>query len=55
MSGIFKFATHENSIVNAIIIQLESQEADKKELIAFLKTISQSTANQVQTWKETAT
>lgn len=50
--NIFKFATHENSIVNAIIIQLEeSQEADKNELTAFLKTISQSTANQVQTWK----
>jgi hypothetical protein len=50
--SIFKFATHENSIVNAIIVQLEeSQEADKMELIAFLKTISQSTANQVQTWK----
>jgi Cft2 family RNA processing exonuclease len=33
-----------NSIVNAIIIQIEeSQEADKKELTAFLKTISQST------------
>jgi len=50
--SIFKFATHENSIVNAIIIQLEeSRETDKMELIAFLKTISQSTANQVQTWK----
>lgn len=50
--SIFKFATHENSIVNAIIIQLqESQETDKIELINFLKTISQSTANQVQTWK----
>jgi hypothetical protein len=50
--SIFKFATHENSIVNAIIIQLEeSQEVDTTELIAFLKTISQSTANQVQTWK----
>jgi len=50
--SIFKFATHENSIVNAIIVQLEeSNEADKIELIAFLKTISQSTANQIQTWK----
>ena len=50
--SIFKFATHENSIVNAIIIQLEeNQEADRKELTAFLKTISQSTTNQVQTWK----
>lgn len=52
MGSIFKFATHENSIVNAIIIQLEeSLETDKIELIAFLKTISQSTANQVETWK----
>ncbi|HSN49353.1 MAG TPA: DUF2779 domain-containing protein, partial [Flavobacterium sp.] len=50
--SIFKFATHENSIVNAIIIQLEeSDEPDKNELTTFLKTISQSTANQVQTWK----
>jgi hypothetical protein len=50
--SIFKFATHENSIVNAIIIQLEeSHETDKKELIAFLKTISQSTANQVISWE----
>jgi hypothetical protein len=50
--SIFKFATHENSIVNAIIIQLEeSQETDKKELIAFLKSISQSTAKQAETWK----
>jgi hypothetical protein len=50
--SIFKFATHENSIVNAIIIQLEeSNEPDKTALISFLKTISQSTAHQVQTWE----
>jgi hypothetical protein len=49
---IFKFATHENSIVNAIIIQLEeSNEADKNELIAFLKTISKATKNQTQSWE----
>jgi Cft2 family RNA processing exonuclease len=38
--------------LNAIIIQLEeSQETDKKGTDCFLKTISQSTANQVQTWE----
>lgn len=49
---IFKFATHENSIVNAIITQLEeSNEEDKNELIAFLKTISIATKNQAQHWE----
>lgn len=49
---IFKFATHENSIVNAIITQLEeSKEADKNELIAFLKTISKATKNQAKPWE----
>ncbi len=49
---IFKFATHENTIINAIISQLEeSNETDKVELIAFLKTISKSTKNQVQPWE----
>ena len=49
---IFKFATHENSIVNAIITQLEeSNEVDKNELIDFLKTISIATKNQAQTWE----
>lgn len=49
---IFKFATHENSIVNAIITQLEeSKEADKNELIAFLKTISKATKNQARHWE----
>lgn len=50
--SVFKYATHENSIVNAIIIQLEeSNEVDKNELISFLKTISQSTAKQAETWE----
>lgn len=49
---VFKFATHENSIVNAIISQLEeSNEEDKKELIDFLKTISTATKNQTQQWE----
>jgi hypothetical protein len=49
---IFKFATHENTIINAIITQLEeSREEDKVELIAFLKTISKSTKNQVYHWE----
>ena len=49
---VFKFATHENSIVNAIITQLEeSNETDKNQLIVFLKSISKSTTNQAQTWE----
>ena len=49
---VFKFATHENSIVNAIITQLEeSNETDKNQLIVFLKSISISTKNQAQTWE----
>jgi hypothetical protein len=49
---IFKFATHENTIINAIITQLEeSNELDKVELIAFLRTISKSTKNQPQQWE----
>lgn len=44
--SIFKFATHENSIVNAIIEQLEvSKELDKLDLIDFLKSISHSKGN----------
>lgn len=49
---IFKFATHENTIVNAIISQLEeSDEVDKAELIAFLKTISIATKTHAQPWE----
>lgn len=49
---IFKYATHENTIINAIITQLEeSNEEDKAELISFLKTISKSTKNQVHWWE----
>lgn len=49
---IFRFATHENSILNAIIKQLnESTEIDKLELISFLKTITVSTKDSVEKWE----
>lgn len=49
---IFKFATHENTIINAIIVQLEeSNQEDKVELIAFLKSISKATKNNSQPWE----
>jgi len=49
---IFRFATHENSILNAIIVQLNaSNEEDKAELIAFLKTITNSTKDSVENWE----
>ena len=49
---VFRFATHENSILNAIIVQLNaSDEEDKVELIAFLKTITNSTKDSVDDWE----
>lgn len=49
---VFKFAPHENSIVNAIITQLEeSNEIDKNELITFLKIISIATKKQAKHWE----
>ncbi len=48
---IFRFATHENSILNAIIDQLESSdETDKLELIEFIKTITESTSDGTDSW-----
>lgn len=48
---IFRFATHENSILNAIIVQLNaSNEEDKVALITFLKTITNSTKDNVEKW-----
>lgn len=48
---IFRFAAHENTIVNAIISQLESSnEVDAIELILFLKSISTSTKNNLDQW-----
>jgi len=49
---IFKFAKHENTILNAIIVQLKnSNEDDKEELIIFLKTITNSTKGSADTWE----
>lgn len=48
---IFRFATHENTILNAIIEQLKvSAEPDKDVLIEFMKTITVSTADNVDQW-----
>ncbi|WP_286652295.1 DUF2779 domain-containing protein [Sphingobacterium hotanense] len=49
--SVFKYATHENSIVNAIIEQLKaSDESDKWELIDFLKSISHSKEDSADVW-----
>ncbi len=49
---IFRFGSHENSILNAIIIQLtESDQKDKLELIAFIKTITNSTKKNATSWE----
>ena len=49
--SIFRFASHENSILNAIIKQLrDSNEPDKDELIAFLQTITAPTDNSAELW-----
>ena len=49
---IFKFATHENTIVNAIWEQLnDSDEYDKKELQEFIESISHSKRDSVKKWK----
>lgn len=45
---IFKYATHENTIVNVIITQLEeSNESDKDELVEWLRSISYRKENNV--------
>jgi hypothetical protein len=52
LGTIFMFASHENTIINAIIEQLrESEEIDKEELIHFLRTISVSKSDSVEKWK----
>ena len=49
---IFRFATHENSILNAISKQLmESNENDKEELISFIRTITKSTKKSTEQWE----
>ena len=49
---IFRFATHENSILNAIKNQLEeSTYPKKKDLIDFIKTITTPTQKSADSWK----
>ena len=49
---IFRFHNHENSILNAIYVQLmESNETDKAELMAFIQHISRSKKESTLKWK----
>jgi hypothetical protein len=48
---IFRFATHENSILNAIYDQLtDSKEEDRLELKEFIKSITNSKNDRVEKW-----
>lgn len=48
---IFKYASHENSILNAIYNQLkDSNELDREELMEFIKTISKSREKSLEKW-----
>ena len=50
--SIFKYATHENSILNAIYTQLlDSDEYDKEELINFIKSITNNKQKNILLWK----
>ncbi len=50
--SIFRYATHENSILNAIYVQLqESSEPDKGELCDWIKTITKSKDDSVEKWE----
>ena len=50
--SVFKYATHENSILNAIYDQLiDSEEKDKDELMDFIKIITNKKENNELIWK----
>jgi hypothetical protein len=50
--SIFKYSSHENTILNAIYVQLlASDEVDKKELIGFIQHISHSKKDSSTSWK----
>ena len=50
--SVFKYATHENSILNAIYDQLiDSDEKDKGELMDFIKTITNKKENSELVWR----
>jgi hypothetical protein len=49
--SIFRYHNHENTIVNAIYMQLlSSNEEDKEELISFIKLISHNTGKSAEKW-----
>jgi hypothetical protein len=49
---IFRFAAHENSILNAIYLQLlDSSEMDKAELCDWIKTITKSKSSSAEKWE----
>lgn len=49
--SIFRYHNHENTIVNVIYNQLlKSNEADKKELLSFIETISHNTGTNANSW-----
>src|SRR5690606_37079884 len=49
--SIFRYHNHENTIVNVIYNQLlNSNEVDKKELLAFIETISHNTGSNAHNW-----
>ncbi len=50
--SVFKYATHENSILNAIYDQLiDSDEKDKGELMDFIKSITNKKENRELVWR----
>ncbi len=49
--SIFRYAPHENTILNAIYVQLEeSSEPDKRELQEFIQCITHSTGGSAEKW-----
>ena len=48
---IFKFAPHENTVLNQIYVQLKnSNEADKAELMSFIESVSHSKKDSAKSW-----
>ncbi|WP_284650748.1 DUF2779 domain-containing protein [Flavobacterium terrisoli] len=49
---IFRYSNHENTILNAIYVQLvESDEKDKEDLIKFIQSVSHSKSDSAVVWK----
>ncbi|WP_176736915.1 DUF2779 domain-containing protein [Oligoflexus tunisiensis] len=50
--SIFRYSNHENTILCAILEQLRgSQEPDREELMQFIRSITRSGGNSVETWE----